>query len=374
MSNKKEINSLTGLRGIASTAVMFYHFNASHLMSGYSANMMGHGYLMVDLFLILSGFILALTYGKRFSDTIQWYDCKVFFVRRIARIYPIYFLMTITAGLLIATRWMDHWPGPPIWMSGLINFTMLQSVLHVPSLDTPAWSVSAEWIANLFFPVLAFICLRRNVLIALLLAVFSFITLYVLIQLPVLMHEPKRAGLLDIWNYETIFPAIRCFVDFIIGIVIFRIWQYEFVQKLFSLVWVAPLFLLLTLFFMTIKNADFVIMTLFAFFILSLISQNNPVSFVIGSKPIHRLGEISFSVYLIHNQMNYFMLALARYLESKGMSFTMSNAFSIVIFVILVVFLADLFYRFIEKPARNAINNFVVVKQTVPSYSALDRS
>ncbi|NNM59255.1 MAG: acyltransferase [Legionellales bacterium] len=106
---KQEIYSLTGLRGIAATMVMFYHFNASHLLAGGAfANLLGHGYLMVDLFLVLSGFIIAMTYGSRFDKAVTWREYRIFLVRRIARIYPLYILTTISAGILITAHWMDH--------------------------------------------------------------------------------------------------------------------------------------------------------------------------------------------------------------------------------------------------------------------------
>src|SRR5262245_33168713 len=89
---KLEITALTGLRGIAATMVMFYHFNLAHLLPGYTATMMGHGYLMVDMFLILSGFIIAMTYGAKFEQSISLRNYRIFLIRRIARIYPLYVL------------------------------------------------------------------------------------------------------------------------------------------------------------------------------------------------------------------------------------------------------------------------------------------
>jgi peptidoglycan/LPS O-acetylase OafA/YrhL len=360
---KQEIYSLTGLRGIAATMVMFYHFNASHLLAGGAmANLLGHGYLMVDLFLVLSGFIIAMTYGRRFEQAISWKDYQTFLVRRIARVYPLYVLMTITAGILIATQWMDHWPGPAIPVSALINLTMLQSVLHVPSLDTPAWSVSAEWVANLLFPLFALLCLRRSWLWVGLFAIVSFATLPILVHIPALMNEPKRAGLLDIWNYGTIYPAIRCVADFILGVLVFRVSQLTWIKQLISFNWIAPILFILILSLMCIKSADVWIVALFPLFILALIPNTNLISRFMGSKPIYRLGELSYAVYLIHNQMNYFMLALAKKFMLLGMGYTLASVFSMLIFASFVILLAEFAYRCIEKPARNYINSFAPKK------------
>ena len=357
---RQEIYSLTGLRGAAATLVMFYHFNASRLVSWVGGHILGHCYLMVDLFLVLSGFILAMTYGQRFEQGVELKSYGTFVKRRFARIFPIFFLMTITAGILIATGWMDHWPGPAIPVSGLINFTMLQSVLHVPTLDTPGWSVSAEWIASLLFPFFALLFLRRSWMWAILGAVIGLITLPVLVHLPALAHEPKRAGLMDLWNYETIYPVVRCIAEFILGVITFRVSQLAWVKQLISHDWIAPVLFFLILVLMAMRQADVWVVALLPLFILSLISRTNIVARFMGSKPIYRLGQISYSIYLIHNQMNYFMLSFARYLESIGVGQTAANTIAMFIFVAIVIVFAEMVYRYIEKPARNYINGFVL--------------
>lgn len=368
---KLEITSLTGLRGIAATMVMFYHFNASHLLPGFATTMMGHGYLMVDLFLILSGFIIAMTYGERFTQTVSIENYRIFLLRRIARIYPLYVLTTISAGILITTSWMDHWPGPAVLVSALINLTMLQSIFHVPSLDTPGWSVSAEWVANLLFPFIALVCLRRSWWLVALLAIFSLITLPILVQLPVLIDEPKRAGLLDIWNYGTVYPAVRCLADFVLGVVCFRVWQVNGVKQVFSYYWIAPLLTCLIVVLMAVKGADVWIVWLFPLFILALIPNTNWIARFMSSKPIYTLGELSYAIYLIHNQMNYFILALAKRLESIGMRDTLATAFAMLLFSGIVILLAVFSYRYIEKPARGWINNFTIRRKPVVSYETV---
>ncbi len=368
---KQEIYALTGLRGVAATMVMFYHFGASSLLPpGIGANILHHGYLMVDLFLILSGFIIAMTYGQRFAQTIDWKEYGNFLVRRIARMYPLYALMILTAGALVATGWMDHWPGPAISISTLIDLTMLQSVIHVPSLDTPAWSVSAEWVANLFFPFFAFLCLRRSWFLVGLITIISFVTLPVLVHLPALIDEPKRAGLLDIWNYGTVYPVVRCVADFVLGIVVFRVSQVSWVKQWISSNWIAPVLVVLILVFMSIQQADLWIVSLFPLLVLVLIPNTNLISRFVGSKPIYRLGEISYAIYLIHNQMNYFILAGAQKLVSiTGINDNTAHAIAMLIFATFVILLADFAYRLIEKPARNYINSFVS-KKPLPIYQA----
>jgi peptidoglycan/LPS O-acetylase OafA/YrhL len=366
MSTKRqEIHALTGVRGIAATVVMFYHFNASALMTGVAATMLGHGYLMVDLFLILSGFIIAMVYGRKFEQNINSEDFKNFLIRRIARIYPLYVITTLTAAALVASGWMDHWAGPEIPVSTLVDLTMLQSILHIPSLDTPGWSVSAEWVANLLFPLLALLCMRLSWRWIGLVAAIAFATLPFISMLPALIDEPKRAGILDIWNYETVYPVIRCIADFTLGIIVFRVSHLGWIKNITAFKFTAPILLLLILGLMTIKSADVWIVALFPVFILALIPGNNIVSRMLSTRPIYKLGELSYAIYLIHNQMNYFILALARQLESFGLSQTSAHVAAMFVFVGFVILLADFSYRLIEKPARHWINGFVIKKHQV---------
>lgn len=348
-----EIYSLTGLRGVAALMVMLYHFELGDLLTGRSQTFLGHGYLMVDLFIVLSGFIIAMTYGERFSEKLSWSEYKSYSLRRIARIYPLYALTTITAGILVATGWMDRWPGPEVYVSALLNFTMLQCLVHVPSLNTPTWSLSAEWIANLLFPFIAFLSLKRSWLFVAIMGVLAFITLPILTHLP----SPKRAGLLDIWHYSNHYPVVRCIADSILGIICFRVWQLHSVKRFFAFSWLAPFLLALIIGLMTIKTADIWVVALFPAFILALIPENNSVSKIMGSKWIYRLGGISYAIYLIHNHMNYFMIALAKYLVGCDVSQVLASLISIIIFSVIVIFLSDLSYRYIEQPARKWMNS-----------------
>src|SRR5947209_6333252 len=67
MDRNKEIKTLTGLRGVAATVVMLYHFSYSEQMNSF---LIGRGYLAVDLFFVLSGFVMALSYGHLFAGRI----------------------------------------------------------------------------------------------------------------------------------------------------------------------------------------------------------------------------------------------------------------------------------------------------------------
>ncbi|WJY15334.1 acyltransferase [Pectobacteriaceae bacterium CE90] len=353
--NNREIRSLTGLRGVAAIFVMCYHFNLSHLLTGGVENFFGHGYLMVDLFFILSGFVIAMTYGHWFSDSMDGKSIANYIVRRFARIYPLYAVMTLTAAILISTGWMDRWPGPEIPVSVVVNFTMLQTIVGIPSLDTPGWSVSAEWIISLLFPILAFLCLKKSWTISIAVMIISFGFFPILTVLPALIDEPKRAGLMDIWHYGTIYPVVRALAGFTIGIVTFRVAKLPKVNVLIDKKWLSIVVLSTIIVSMAIKNADIITLLFFPLLIISICRENNLVSRVLGSAPIYYLGVLSFSIYLIHNQLNYFMLILIHQLQRYGFLEVTATVISLIVFISITIILAACSYKYIEKPARDII-------------------
>ena len=87
---KDEIDALTGVRGVAAVIVIAYHtYPAADFPYGIS-HLVARGYLAVDVFFVLSGFVMALTYGSLFRDRVTPPAFFTFLMRRVARLYPLY--------------------------------------------------------------------------------------------------------------------------------------------------------------------------------------------------------------------------------------------------------------------------------------------
>src|SRR5215469_5524726 len=147
----KRFLALDGLRGICALTILFYHC-ADFFHKG---PIFLHGFLAVDMFFILSGFVISLTYEERLK---HGGSAGVFLANRARRLFPTYWLgATINIALFI---WMassgfiaseDSW-----WMIWL--FIPITTLLMIPDLITPdgvlypgmdsvAWSLFVEWIA-----------------------------------------------------------------------------------------------------------------------------------------------------------------------------------------------------------------------------------
>jgi len=103
MSQRAEIRSLTGLRGAAAVFVAFYH-SFYFMVSNQADNsppvvFLRHGYLSVDLFFVLSGYVMALTYAPLFAGGFRMLAFADFLGRRIGRIYPAYITVTAFVAL-----------------------------------------------------------------------------------------------------------------------------------------------------------------------------------------------------------------------------------------------------------------------------------
>ncbi|MHC1561831.1 acyltransferase family protein [Actinomycetospora sp. C-140] len=168
-----EIPALTGLRAVAAVWVLAHHLSFLPV-TGYAewfapvAPLLAAGGLGVDLFFVLSGFLLARSYLDRWQGTPRPREAFGFVWARVARIWPLYAAVVVLAGLWCTVRavlgsdgvitWQGAQPGldPVSWLRQLTLTQMWDS----PGIDgvsfvLPAWSVSAEWAAYLAFPLLA---------------------------------------------------------------------------------------------------------------------------------------------------------------------------------------------------------------------------
>ena len=146
--------TLTGVRGFAALAVLFYHIRGG--MAGYLPGAVidgfAHGYLAVDLFFVLSGFVLWWNYGPAFVAE-GTRAAPRFLVRRIARIFPLHLAILAAMALFaLALLASGRDPGPHYGFAALpAHALLLQNWGFTADLrwNDPAWSISTEWAAYL---------------------------------------------------------------------------------------------------------------------------------------------------------------------------------------------------------------------------------
>ena len=111
--------ALTGVRGAAAVLVMLYHYLVFQHLDDARFSPLGPGYLAVDLFFILSGFLMAMNYRDSFRTGFHLGGYRSFMARRFARVYPLYAVITLTC---IALQSFSH---------ALPKITILSNILLI---------------------------------------------------------------------------------------------------------------------------------------------------------------------------------------------------------------------------------------------------
>ncbi len=282
----REIRSLTGLRGIAALWVVACHWSGPEL-SGTSRDIALHGYVAVDLFMILSGFVLALTYRPDRSY-------GRFVLHRLCRLYPLYALATLVCMIEL---W---WAGVGVFAPGggavvpaiLSNFLLTTTNLwEVDAFDGPSWVVTVEFGLNLAVPIFVAVCLRSSRSAAVVVAIVCGV---VLAGVSVLNWRLDGGVLGEVGTLDTRLMYFRCGTAFALGMLCWRFWrQYGGTVPLLPVV--------LAMLAMTpFKALDLPFVAATCVLIVGLASDNGWIAAALGSPVPRWLGTISYSLYLWH--------------------------------------------------------------------------
>jgi peptidoglycan/LPS O-acetylase OafA/YrhL len=351
MQPGQEIKPLTGLRGIAAIYVVLYHYSMGLPFSSPEATFLAHGYFAVDLFFVLSGFVMALNYAHMFGRFWSTPAYLKFLGRRIARIYPLYFAMTLCACFLAAVGFIEPPHATSIGVTFLPNLVMVQSWGLTQSLDYPAWSISAEWGAYLLFPLLLAPCLFHRPSLAVISGAVCVAILAVLSTLPQYWaHQSKPAALLDISDPRLALPVLRCVPEFALGLLAFRVAGTPFGPTVAESRWIAPALCLGAGALMMIPGADLAVVLVFPLLVLSLTSDRHVAGRILACPLAAFLGQLSYSIYLTHNLMGGVLTWTHRHAEGFGLRH--AQIYAAAVALLLTFPCAFLAYRFIEAPGR----------------------
>ena len=162
---KPRYELLDGLRGVAAVLVIWYHFFEGFATSP-TDQMMNHGYLAVDFFFVLSGFVIGYAYDDRWSKGNM--TAGRFMLRRIIRLHPMVILSVIIGALAFVIQGSVKWDGSPVsthWvvvalLLGLILIPVLPGMSadvrgngEMFPLNGPSWSLFFEYIGSILYAV-----------------------------------------------------------------------------------------------------------------------------------------------------------------------------------------------------------------------------
>lgn len=169
-----EIKALTGLRIVAALWVVLFHFRpllagAAPYRAEVLAPVLDTGAQGVDLFFILSGFVLTWNYANRMGQSWSTRATLRFLWLRLARVWPVYLVtLHLAAAWIIFTLHVGDTPSEQAQRLTAVSYLrqlLLVQLWFEPyfddtSWDGPAWSISAEWLAYLLFGLLILVIFR----------------------------------------------------------------------------------------------------------------------------------------------------------------------------------------------------------------------
>jgi peptidoglycan/LPS O-acetylase OafA/YrhL len=365
MANTK-IDALTSLRFFAAAAIVVCHC-PGHF--GFPTTL-GQPFELaqgVSFFFVLSGFILSLVYGRDLSEAPTWGARLKFIVARFARIWPLHVTTLVIMAFLLPDKWLASFTPGHLFCSLTLIQAWIPEFATSFAFNSVSWSLSAELFFYLMFPLLI-LNYKQNWwknLAYTFGAVLFFAVLSKVLKLPELTNY-------GVSYHELMYvsPFTRLF-EFALGISVFALSErikswYNARSVVTSTVFeVAALALVVFFAYKTLKIshalANFTGLgepfytwlkyggsacLAFALLILVYSFQRGLVSRLLSIKPLVYLGEISFSVYLMHRMLLHY------YYDHFS---TIEGFAPCALYWLVLLASSQLLYEFVECPFRSAI-------------------
>lgn len=307
-------------------------------------------------------------YGKSFSEHSNLPLFKRFMWARFARIYPLHlfsFLCMVAFYLWYkSTNVLSTFDHSLYNINAIPTNLLLVHGLGVHkflSWNAPSWSISTEWWMYVLFPLLILFFQKttpwqRLGILFFILAGYLFINYYLhpLSTLASPYPELTKLNSIDI-TYD--YGFIRCFFGFLFGMFIYDLykikWLYSILNSSLLLIGIVALVFIS----LSINIPDPITVLLFAAIVLMCAYNTGPANAFLNRRPFLFLGNISYSLYLMHLPVMYFLLIYIKRFPSIRLNASMPVLwFYSVVYVTIVLLISTLTYKLIELPARKKLN------------------
>lgn len=363
---KPHYNILDGLRGIAAITVVCFHlfeaFATSHLDQS-----INHGYMAVDFFFILSGFVVGYAYDDRWKTM----TIKNFFKRRIIRLQPMVVMGAIIGGATFYLQGCTVWDVSVVTVGALLIATLLNALLIPVSpgmevrglgemypLNGPTWSLFFEYIGNFMYAL--FIRKLPTVALAVLVAVAGCGLAAFAILGP---YGDICAGF-QLTGTEFTGGFLRLLFSFSAGLLLSRIFKPVNIKGAF---WLCSLFIIVLLSVPRIGGAEHLWMngiyetlcfTLF-FPLIVFLGASGKTTDKYTVRICKFLGDISYPLYMVHYPFIYIYYA---WVKNNELTFAESlpGAIALVVGSILLAYACMKLY---DEPVRRYLTKKFLPKK-----------
>jgi peptidoglycan/LPS O-acetylase OafA/YrhL len=350
--DKNYLPALTGVRALAAFWVLLYHLHpALRAYFGdvpFISPVIYMGYQGVDLFFVLSGFVIAHQYADRLRN-FSWQKYRDYLWARVARIYPLHlFMLLCVLGLVklapffgfTINRGTDY-----LWFDFVRNLFLVQSWQFPAYVNWNhfAWSISAEWFAYLLAPlfVLLIWAPKRLWILVLLGVLFLLIS-----PLAVVFLSDARPSAYALFRITGAFGA---------GMIANRFWREKKIMINEFLIF-ALLFFSAGVQYRFISGTDFLTVPFSTLFIYVLAEHRGSISKLLSTKFFSYCGRISFSLYITQFVVLMPIKKILPFEKLIGHSHVVQISY--LIGICMLTFLTAIAgYHLIEEPAREYLRN-----------------
>jgi peptidoglycan/LPS O-acetylase OafA/YrhL len=307
----QELQSLTPLRGIAAIWVIGFHYIVVYFSAFHPeqiSSVLNKGYLAVDMFFMLSGFVLSHVYWGTFaSETAAAGYYWKFMGARVARLYPLH-LFNLCQFLVATLAFAFYQYGPagefnaiPIHGARsltalLANVAMLQG-LKASELawNYPAWSISIEFLAYFLFPLALPLIAQAGVRTKSLLAGGAVLALCLFAHL----------GGGDFNQWDGPITLLRCLPEFVLGALLYAGLRDSLWPDWFKADYAVAAIFSVEFMLLHFGSPDILIVVGFPAVILTTVMNAGRVAPILNAGPLVWLGDISYSLYLAHGFVQF---------------------------------------------------------------------
>lgn len=359
-NSKPHYEILDGLRGVAAIMVVWFHIFEAYATSHLDQRI-NHGYLAVDFFFILSGFVIGYAYDDRWGGM----KIKEFIKRRVIRLQPMVVMGALIGGVMFYFQGCSVWDVSKVTVLALVFATFINALL-IPAtpgsevrglgemypLNGPSWSLFFEYIGNLLYAL--FIRKFSTALLGVLVAVAGCGLAAFAIWGP---YGDICAGF-QLTGIEFTGGFLRLIFSFSAGLLLFRLFKPATVKGAF---WICSFSLIVLMSVPRIGGAehpwmngvyDTVCFALF-FPLLVYLGASGQCTDKYTARICKFLGEISYPLYMVHYPFIYLYYA---WVKNGNLTFreSLPRALGVVIGSIVLAYLCLKFY---DIPVRKYLTN-----------------
>jgi peptidoglycan/LPS O-acetylase OafA/YrhL len=364
---KPHYTMLDGLRGVAAVTVLCFHIFEAFATS-HSDQCINHGYLAVDFFFMLSGFVVGYAYDDRWGTM----KTKDFIKRRIIRLHPMVVIGAIIGAIMFYFQDYSEWDVSKVTVMALFIATLTNALL-IPAtpgteirglgemfpLNGPSWSLFFEYIGNIFYVVF----IRK--FSTKVLAGVTFVAGCGLASFAVLGPLGDVCAGFSLTGMEFTAGSLRLAFSFSAGLLLSRIFRPAKIKGAF---WICSLSVVALLAIPRIGGAEHLWMNglydavccivFFPFLVCLGASGKNAGTYT--TRICKFLGDISYPLYMVHYPFIYLYYA---WVKNEHLTFreSLPGAAGVVIGSIILAYICLKFY---DIPVRKYLTNRFLKQRT----------